>query len=1265
MRKKMMIGSLLPAQKLHQWQRLIVVLVVAGLFFTLRADSQRLEFIENKGQWDGNILFKGTYNAGAVALKPDGGYRVLLNNRDDLQRIGQYVHAEPTTAAEKVSSSKLLPATAVAIKTPGGIVLHSHVYEASFLHANPHPVAVPEKKQDNYNNYFIGNDPAKWASKCNIYTAVTFKDVYPNIDVHYYTSGGHFKYDIVVNPGGDFSKVAIGIAGADSLQIKNGELVVKTSVDDVKELAPYSYSATAAGNKQLQCKFNLNGNVLTFKFSGPIPPGTPLVIDPTLVFCSFSGSSMDNWGYTATYDGAGNFYAGGIVFGQGFPTTTGAYQTFWAGGNNGTGEGQQNTDVNGFDMGIMKFNSTGTTAMYATYIGGKGGNEQPHSLVADGSGNLIIAGRTTAGDYPTLAPGTIGKGGGQDIVLSKLSADGSSLIGSLRIGGTGDDGVNIRSKDLTPYGTESIRRNYGDDARSEVILDKAGNICLASSTQSTDFPLVNASFSTLGGSQDAVLLKFTPALNSAPLVSTYLGGQGNDAAFVLAQDPLTLNLYVGGATSSSNFPGTSGVAGSPMSGTFLGGACDGFIAEFTNDGRKLIQSVYFGTSSADQIYGIDFNQTGNPFVMGTTEGVVPINNSPFNANGNQAQGKQFITKLKPGLAGIVYSANFGPANVSFPNISPTAFLVDICENVYVSGWGGGLDSYSRNGNGYSNSGPTGLTSLLTGPLIPQLSANPIAITTRNGTNVACFYFFVLEKNANSQLYGAFLGNPSDYDGMHVDGGTSRFDKSGVIYQAVCACGPDDATATQGAAYGHSGAYNSLTPGFGCNLASLKIAFNFSGVRAAVKSSINGVSNDTAGCVPLTIVFNDTIGNAQKYIWNFGDGSGSVTTTNPTTPHVYDKVGTYRIMLVAIDSSTCNVSDTSYLTVRVRNDPATLSFNYAKLLPCDSFNYVFNNKSIPTVGKTFTDSSFTWSFGDGSTVKAGLGTTVHHFAAAGTYTVKLNLVDTNFCNAPQSDSMVLRIASVVKAAFTTPAQGCVPYTAQFTNTSSAGQQFYWSFGDGGTSTQTTPSHIYAAPGVYVVQLKAVDSATCNIADSTTTTVTVYSLPVAAFNYSPQQAQENTPVTLTNLSTGATHYQWNFGDGTSLTTTSDTTVSHIYNKTGTYNVCLTAFNDAGCDSTICHAVQALIVPVVNVPNALAPGGGGANTSVHVHGFGIEKMDWKIYNRWGTLVFESTNMATGWDGRYKGVMQPQEVYVYVLDVQFSDGTKYQKKGDITLLR
>ena len=287
---------------------------------------------------------------------------------------------------------------------------------------------------------------------------------------------------------------------------------------------------------------------------------------------------------------------------------------------------------------------------------------------------MVIAGRTNSSNYPVVNPSGQGGGGGYDIVVTKLNAAGNNIIGSKKIGGSGNDGVNINAV----RGLSSLQRNYGDDGRSEVILDGAGNIYVASTTQSTNFPSTASAFQTAsGGLQDGVLLKLTPDVGAVTFAS-YLGGSGNDAAYVLSIGPGG-NIFVAGGTESSNLPGnTAGTIG-----TSNFGGIDGFVSVISNNGASIIRTTYVGTSGSDQVFGIQFDRTGFPYVMGQTTGSWPIQNATFNNPG----GKQFIAKLQPDLSAYVYSTAFGSGS-STPNISPIAFLVDRCENVYVSGWGG-------------------------------------------------------------------------------------------------------------------------------------------------------------------------------------------------------------------------------------------------------------------------------------------------------------------------------------------------------------------------------------------------------------------------------------------------------------------------------------------------------------------------------------------------------------------------------------------------
>ncbi|HEU4472119.1 MAG TPA: PKD domain-containing protein [Flavisolibacter sp.] len=1167
--------------------------------------GQNIEFIENKGQWDKSVSFMGQVTNGNFFIHPNG-YTVLQYNAEDWHEMNEQIHGK--------SSSK-------------PVVLRSHAYRVDFQGANTKASIVADKPVFSYNNYFIGDDPSKWAANCRIYQGITIKDIYPNIDLRYYTDKGTLKYDLVVHPGGSVADIALKYTGVDELKVKNKELVIGTSLGELKERYPYTYQYGEKGRTEIGAKYSVKGNTVKFDVK-QYDPSAILVIDPTLEFCSFSGSSAENWGYTATYGPDGSMFGGGIVRGSGFPVNTGAFQQTFAGGVE--------------DIGIIKLSPDGSTRLYATYIGGSA-IEQPHSLVVDAQGNLVIAGRSNSDNYPVVGPQP-NRGTAFDIVVTKLNAAGNAIIGSQRIGGRSDDGANIRN-DHSGSAT-SLLRNYGDDGRSEVILDGAGNIYVASCTQSDNFPVRNGFQGTLGGGQDAVVLKLSPDVSNL-LFSTYLGGGGNDAGYVLSLAP-NGNIYVAGGTESNStgaqpFPGSTAGTLGPVS----NGGIDGFISIISNNGSAILRTTFVGTSAIDQIYGIQFDRLGFPYIMGQTTGTMSV----INATWSQANGKQFIAKLQPDLSAYVYRTTFGKGETA-PDISPVAFLVDRCENVYVSGWGGRVS-----GNGFPTAGVQGL------PVTPDAikSTPDINPTTGIGED---FYFFVLQKNATAILYGSFFGQNSAVLGDHVDGGTSRFNSEGVIYQAICAsCSNNNPFPTT------PGAFAVTKPtSANCNLAMVKIAFNLAGVGSSVQSLIGGVPRDTAGCVPLTVDFIDTIGQAQFYEWDFGDNTGQIVTNTPNTSHTYTSVGVFQVMLVAVDSASCNIRDTSYMNIKVGASQALPDFTANKIGPCTEFQYRFDNTSVAPAGFPFGPQSFIWDFGDNTPrVVSGPGSITHTFASPGTYNVRLILNDDTYCNSPDSLVKQLRVAAFVSAEFDTEPTGCAPYNAVFTNNSSGGSQFIWDFGDGSQpSNEVNPTHLYNNPGTYTITLIAIDSATCNISDTVRFTVSVLGNPVADFTASPQPPVVNTAISFTNLSSpDAIRFKWLFGDGDSLITTSRNVVQHEYNSTGTFNVCLIATNQAGCPDTVCKEVNTIIEPAVDVPTAFTPLNGGINSIVFVRGFGIARMKFTVWARWGEKVFETNSKDIGWDGRYKGKLLPMDVYAYTLDVEFSDGTKTTKKGDITLIR
>ena len=227
-----------------------ILLSVLVAFASRISAQQSLEFVENKGQWDNRIQYKGQLNTGSFSLKKDGGYKMTLLNHDDVKAISEFVHGhkEKTESGGASGGDKEMAVTSISTSnstsgTSNNGVIRGHVYEVSFLNANPNPTAVPDKVQSFYNNYYLGDDKTKWASGCKVFAAVTYKNVYPNIDVRYYTDKGQLKYDIIVNPGGDINRVALYVDGVDALKLKDEQLVFKTSVDEVREAIPYSYQS--------------------------------------------------------------------------------------------------------------------------------------------------------------------------------------------------------------------------------------------------------------------------------------------------------------------------------------------------------------------------------------------------------------------------------------------------------------------------------------------------------------------------------------------------------------------------------------------------------------------------------------------------------------------------------------------------------------------------------------------------------------------------------------------------------------------------------------------------------------------------------------------------------------------------------------------------------------------------------------------------------------------------------------------------------------
>ncbi len=310
---------------------------------------------------------------------------------------------------------------------------------------------------------------------------------------------------------------------------------------------------------------------------------------------------------------------------------------------------------------------------------------------------------------------------------------------------------------------------------------------------------------------------------------------------------------------------------------------------------------------------------------------------------------------------------------------------------------------------------------------------------------------------------------------------------------------------------------------------------------------------TSGVAPLTVLFgNSSTGIITSYRWSFGDGDSS-SAIAPS--HQYASPGTYSVrLIVAGPGGIDTLLRTNYVTVQHASPVA--DFTGAPTSGYIPFNVVFTNSSTGTI------TNYEWSFGDGGTSNATNPT--HQYTAAGSYTVRLivtgpggldTLIRTNYITA----SIAPPVANFIGA----PTSGFVPLTVNFTNQSTGNISGYaWTFGDGGTSTATNPSHTYNASGTYTIRLITTGPGGADTLIRQNYISASIPAPVAAFDASPRSGQEPLTVTFENLSTGAiSSYKWYFGDGDSSSAASPV---HIYNSAGTYSVTLIASGAGGSDT-----------------------------------------------------------------------------------------------------
>lgn len=572
-----------------------------------------------------------------------------------------------------------------------------------------------------------------------------------------------------------------------------------------------------------------------------------------------------------------------------------------------------------FDYALSVYNTTGSSKLFSTYMGGDSLDFPLTAIVKNNE--IVLFGQVLSRDFPcTTAAFDTTYNGDYDFAVSKLDLSGTSLLASTYIGGNGKDGLNNFSSNLNDFGY------YG-----EMVCDTSGNSYIISATTSTNFPISSSAISTTRtGLTDACVFKLNKTLSNL-VWSTYLGGNRDESGKSIRLDG-TGGAYLFGITTSSTFPITSGAIQTTKNGGVT--AADLFISHINSTGSALIASTYLGTIGFDYARIMDLDESNNVYLLSHLQTPSQLTPSPSGIY-NNPNGYNAIYKLNPALSTELFKTKFGnyipgPSPGTIPYLNASAFKVDSCKNIYIAG-------YAQN----------------------SMFTTPNAFQPAYGGGPTDMYFAVFSTNCSSLKFASYYGGkspgysfPISY-GEHTDGGISHFDNRGFLYHGICINGGLPTT---------SGAFQTtkLSDSLHWNDAFMKIDFQ-TFINASTSYGANII-----GCPPFTTTFVSTTNTGTTY-WNFGNG---VTSTKDTASTTYTNLGTYNVLLLVTDTTTCNRYDSIKSVLNVINPT---DFELGEDIPTCITTPVLIKSNVSAV-------TYSWSTGQ---------TFPNIYALPGTYTLTIN------------------------------------------------------------------------------------------------------------------------------------------------------------------------------------------------------------------------------------------------------------------------------------
>ena len=579
-----------------------------------------IAFEPNRGQTDRRVDF--------MARGP--GYALFLSPQEAVLRLTSGRLGTPNDATGPAAEDK----PAGRIEVPGYATVRM-----TLAGGNAAAIASGADELPGKISYFTGKNPALWRTNIPTYRRVTYRDVYPGVDLLYHGTQQHLEYDFVVHPNGDPASIKLAFGGSRSLRLDaRGDLVLQTGAGVVRHRKPHVYQDLNGVRQPVDGRYRLIARDQVGFEIGAYDRTRPLVIDPVLVYSTFLGGTQSDEGWGIAVDSNGAVYVVGNTFSTNFPLGAGALDATHNGG--------------GLDVFVTKLNPAGSAVVYSTYLGGSDFDEG-QSIAVNAAGAAYVVGGTSSTDFPTTGGAfDTSFNGVVDAFVTKLAPDGLAIEYSTYLGGSGDD------------------RGRG------VALDTAGNGYIAGITVSSDFPTTVGAFdTTANGAEDAFVTKMN-ATGSTLVYSALLGGDSTDYGLGIAVDGAG-SAYMTGRTLSSTFPTTVGGFD-----TTPGGSADAFIAKVDPLGATLSYSTFLGGSAFDQGFRVAVDSLGAAYVVGLTLSAdFPTTPGAFDRSYGGGSGDVFVAKLNGSGSALGFSTLLGGGGLDFAG----GIAVDTMGYTYVSG----------------------------------------------------------------------------------------------------------------------------------------------------------------------------------------------------------------------------------------------------------------------------------------------------------------------------------------------------------------------------------------------------------------------------------------------------------------------------------------------------------------------------------------------------------------------------------------------------